>query len=258
MSNAKLLINAEQVALFVETNLTKPLAEIAAICALIAQSSDIASSSFASVFSGNIYIGLNDITKFNPNEALSNEPRNHIIRKLHAKAWYALEALIKSHYTQATASYFSDNMLNNQQRLKAMGCPNEENINKVLAELEGIQLATAELEALKTELNEMAEGDHLSKMKFKGGSFEDKAMLIAKLCNLRNRIENICQPVHFKKDVVPTANETYQKIVDLKNSGSNAETTIEFKCQVKIFNNGNIDLKLNPAYSTTAFSLSLQ
>lgn len=257
MSNANVLINAEQIAQFVEENLTKPAAEIASICALIASSSEMAKTSFASAFSGNIHIGLSDIEKFNPASVLSNEPRHDIIRKLHQKVWYAVEKLIKANYTASTANYFSENILGNHQRCKALGCPNAENITKILVELADIQEASLELEALKTELNEMAEGDHNSKYKIKGGTFEQKAMLVAKLCNLRNRITNIMQPVHFQKEIVPSVAVTYAKILDLKQNAVGVEREIEYKCQVKIFNNGNIDLKLNTAYAEVAFNLAL-
>lgn len=249
MSNKQNLIPSDAIATFVQQNLINSAEAMQKISELVASSSDLAVSAFFSTFECNIHFGISDMKNFNLQELEVDEPKNRIMKSLHKKVWYAFHDFIQEHLQPATAEYFNRNYLQNEYRLKGLGCPNQQGLEKALIDLAEMEQCAIELSDLKPLLLTVTGGELDEKMKLKNGTFEQKARLIAKLANLRIRLNNLAQPVHYAKDPETAADEIYSKVLNLKANSTGDEVEIIPKVQAKFFANGNIDLKYHYGFA---------
>lgn len=256
MSNTQKLIDPALVEKFVQDYLINQAATIAEISKLVSNASDLAINAIFDSFSCNVHFGISDIKKFNIDELDHTEPRNRIMQSLHKKVWYAFHDLIEKHLSPATAEHFKQFYLL-KDRFKGFGAPNLEGINKALLALEDVEQCAKELQDLKPLLTEVTGGELEEKTKLKNGTLEQKALLIAKLANLRIRLNNIAQPVHYAKDPEISVDEIYSKVLALKASSTGEDVEVIPKVLVKFFANGNIDLKYYQGYASTILNNAL-
>ena len=257
MSTAQSVISQEIITKFLQDHLITPAQELKAIIDLIGSSSQLTVNTLLSAFSGNVHIGYSDLKNFNINELEVSRPSSRIMTKLHLKTWQALYGLMQEHLSPAAVSHYYDRYYHNDNLLKERGCPSVETITKLLSEFSEIEAAGQDLLAAKEDIKHLIGDELTDKVKLKTGTLEERALIIAKLVNIRDRLANSCQPFHYNKTEVHSVESIVEKIKTLKESGSSEETEIANKCLVKIYNNGNIDLKLNRGFARSAFSHTL-
>lgn len=256
MSNTQKLIDPSLVEKFVQDHLINQVATIAEISKLVSAASSIAVDAIFDSFSCNVAFGISDIKKFNINELDHVEPSNRIMKSLHKKVWYAFHDFIKDYLSPATAEHFKQFYLL-KDRFKGFGCPNLEGINKALLALEGVEQCAKELQDLKPLLTEVTGGELGEKMKLKNGTLEQKALLLAKLANMRIRLSNIAQPVHYAKEHEISVDEIYNKVLELKANSTGEEVEVIPRVLAKFFANGNIDLKYHYGFASIILNKAL-
>lgn len=259
MSQATQLITQDKIAAFVEANLITPVNDIAVARESIIAMSEIARSTMLLAFGSNPHYGYRNLVNFDPSLALvnqkENKPTNDIVVEIHKEVWVKLSDLVKD-LSPVTQYYFKNTYIRTDSAIRGLGAPNVENINAILTKLEPVHEIALKMAKLKDSFEHLVGGGELQdKVKLKEGSMDEKAKLIADLASIHLELLNHVQPIHHPKITICSADSMLANVQGIINSKVGTESNVTDYCSIKVFANGNIDLRFNWSFTFTYFKM---
>lgn len=246
MSNANVsdLVGKPLIAEWVHVKFENDLKSISELRQCVAGLSELSLMVVADQFNCNGHFGL---------QALAREPSDDdkVIRTLKSKVWESFfKKAVTPNVSHGTAYFIQSYVCRNQSffgnSFEAFGDFTVENIESKLSKLNHLEAISHQAQHAMSQLHELCDGalGNTEKFKLSEGDFSEKAQAIALLAYVSTEIGNIISPFFFKKMESYPLEQYLKMINDLHDNGVRAELRIGETLTVKIYSNGNIDVKV--------------
>lgn len=196
-------------------------------------------------FNCNGHFGLN---------ALARKPSadDKITKALISKNWKEFfKKAVSPKVSQGTAYFIENYVCRNKSFLgnsfELFGEFSIQNIESKLNQLNHLESISQQAQEAFGQLNELCGGDFGTTEKFKicEGDSSEKAQAIALLAYVATEIGNVISPFNFRKLESYPLEQYLRMVSDLYDNGVRAELCLGEALTVKIYSNGNIDVKVS-------------
>lgn len=234
------LVNKEFITNFMNTRYNPTATELYIFRDQASGLSDTARSALSDFISGNIHLIFNK---------LANDPSKEIdpiTKRMDGLLWgEILTEKLKNNICPTLYREINSDHINDKLYTR-FGSPNETGIANFIEYYTETEALLTELKHGADQLKALMANPYLAvgeKAKLTAGSFEEKAKAIANFAVIFTKVVNYKRHFQHLKSQLSVADKLQQALHELKDSGNASEKQIFPMLSVKIFGNGNVDIK---------------